>query len=336
MTGPTAPTAPGPPRRLSQRPVAAVNAGPLAGITFRPGIEGDLAECNRIWRESIDAYLLPMGFPPLPTDNPALRRLHAHTLATDPSRFVVAEHRRLPGRRRVVAFGSAVERGPLWFLSMLFVEPGRQARGVGRSLLERILPAPLDGRVLATCTDSAQPVSNGLYASLGIVPRMPLFNLIGRPRPGSEWPPLPEGLAVQRVADYGPWRDDPEAQALDRSILGFAHPEDHRFVLEEPRRAFAYRTTDGQLAAYGYAGDVGRVGPIAVSEPGLLAPVLGHLLTAVEPRGASSVWLPGDAAEAIGVAVRGGLRIEGFPILAGWSRPFADFTRYVPTSPGLI
>jgi len=42
------------------------------------GTELDLPECNRIWREGIDAYLLPMGFPPLPTDNPSLRRLHAH------------------------------------------------------------------------------------------------------------------------------------------------------------------------------------------------------------------------------------------------------------------
>ena len=99
---------------------------------------------------------------------------------------------------------------------------------------------------------------------------------------------------------------------------------------------FAYRGADGRLAGYGYAGDVGRVGPIAVERPELLAPVLGHLLRTVEPRGASSVWLAGDAGEAIRVAIDGGLRIDGFPILAGWSRPFADFTRYVPTSPGLI
>ena len=313
-----------------------MTTGAVAGITFRAGGERDLPECNRIWREGIDAYQVPMGFPPLPEDNPSLRRLHAHTLATDPSRFVVAERRKRAGRGRVVAFGSAVERGPLWFLSMLFVEPGEQARGVGRGLLAQILPAPLDSRVLATCTDSAQPVSNGLYASFGIVPRMPLFNLIGRPRPDFDWPRLPKGVVAQRVADYEAWREDPQVHALDRSILGFDHPEDHAFVLGEPRRAFAYRSPSGDLAAYGYAGDVGRVGPIAVTDPALLAPVLGHLLAEVEPRGASSVWLPGDAGEAIRVAVRGGLRIEGFPILAGWSRPFADFTRYVPTSPGLI
>jgi len=310
--------------------------GGPAGISFRAGSERDLPECNRIWREGIDAYLLPMGFPPLPTDNAGLRRLHAHTLATDPARFVVAERRGRGGGKRVVAFGSAVERGDVWFLSMLFVEPKEQARGVGRALLAEILPARLNGRVLATCTDSAQPVSNGLYASLGIVPRMPLFNLIGRPAPDAPWPILPEDLSVERVADDEAWTADPEVQALDRALLGFAHPEDHAFVLGEPRRGFAYRTGNGRLAAYGYAGDVGRVGPIAVTSPELLTPVLGHLLRTVEPRGASSVWLPGDAGDAIRVAIRAGLRIEGFPILAGWSRPFADFSRYVPTSPGLM
>lgn len=308
----------------------------LAGISFRPGTERDLPECNRIWREGIDAYLLPMGFPPLPTDNPGLRRLHAHTLATDPTRFAVAERQVRGGRQRVVAFGSAVERGPVWFLSMLFVDPREQARGVGRALLAEILPRPRDGRILATCTDSAQPISNGLYASLGIVPRIPLFNLVGRPWRDGAWPPLPDAITAERVDDRPGWQSDAEVQELDRSVLGFAHPEDHAFVLEEPRHCFAYRGRDGSLAGYGYAGEVGRVGPIAVSDPDLLAPVLGHLLAAVEPRGASSVWLPGDAGEAIGAAIRAGLRMEGFPILAGWSRPFADFTRYVPTSPGLI
>ena len=310
--------------------------GPASGISYRAGTQRDLPECNRIWREGIDAYLLPMGFPPLPLDNPSVRRLHAHTLATDPARFVVAERSRGGGGKRVVAFGSAVERGNLWFLSMLFVEPRVQARGIGRGLLAELLPAPLNGRVLATCTDSAQPISSGLYATLGIVPRMPLLNLIGRPAPEAPWPALPEAITAQRVVDHESWTRDPEVQAIDREIIGFGHPEDHAFVLGEPRRGFAYRDAEGRLAGYGYAGDVGRVGPIAVTGPKLLAPVLGHLLRTVEPRGASSVWLPGDAGEAIRVAIRAGLRTEGFPILAGWSRPFADFTRYVPTSPGLI
>jgi hypothetical protein len=198
-----------------------------------------------------------------------------------------------------------------------------------------MLPLPLEGRVLATCTDSAQPVSNGLYATHGIVPRMPLFNLVGRPRPGFDWPALPEGVGAERVTDPARWRDGADLAAFDRELLGFEHPEDHRFVQEEPRHAFAFRGADGGLLGYGYAGEVGRVGPIAVADATLLTPVLGHVLAAVEPRGASAVWLPGAADDVIATAIRAGLRMDGFPILVGWSRPFADFTRYVPISPGL-
>lgn len=307
-----------------------------SGVVIRRATEADLPDCHRVWRDGIIDYTKPLGFPELPEDNPGVRRLHAHALATDPGRFLVAELTDHAGKSHVAAFGSAVERGPLWFLSMLFVEPAEQARGLGRALLERMLPLPLEGRVLATCTDSAQPISNGLYATLGIVPRMPMFNLIGRPLPGFAWPALPDGVAGERVADPARWRDGAELAAFDRALLGFAHAEDHRFVQDEPRHAFAFRGAHGMLLGYGYAGEIGRIGPIAVADRALLMPALGHLLAAVEPRGASAVWLPGATDDTIATAINAGLRIEGFPILAGWSRPFADFTRYVPISPGLI
>ena len=308
----------------------------MAGIEIRPAVVADLDDCHRIWRDALDDYQGRMGFHPLPDDNPGVRRLHAHTLATDPNRFLVAERGSRRSERRVVAFGSAVERGALWFLSMLFVEPREQARGLGRALLAQMLPRESDGRVLATCTDAAQPVSNGLYATLGIVPRVPMFHLIGRPDPGFEWTPLPAGVTAERIADPAAWRHSAELAAFDRALLGFVHPQDHRYIQDEPRHAFAYRRVDGTLAGYGYAGEIGRLGPIAVSEAGLLSPVLGHLLGAVQPRGASAVWLPGAAGAAIATAIRSGLRIEGFPILVGWSRPFVDYERYVPISPGLV
>ena len=307
-----------------------------SGATIRRATEPDLPECHRVWRDGIIGYTKALGFPTLAEDNPGVRRLHAHILGTDPGRFLVAEVADVSGDRHIAAFGSAVERGPLWFLSMLFVEPGEQARGLGRALLERMLPSPLDGRVLATCTDSAQPASNGLYATLGIVPRMPAFSIVGRPAPGFAWPALPEGVGAERVPDPAAWRDGAELAAFDRSVLGFARPEDHRFVQAEPRHAFAFRGTNGALVGYGYAGEIGWIGPIAVADRSLLTPVLGHLLAAVEPRGASAVWLPGATDDAIATAIRAGLRIDGFPILVGWSRPFLDFTRYVPISPGLI
>jgi GNAT superfamily N-acetyltransferase len=310
-------------------------------LTLRPATARDLPGCEAVWRDGLNGYLRPLGVPDVPLENPGLRRLHAHTLATDPERFWVAAG----PDGSIAGFGSAVLRGPVWFLSMLFVEPADQARGLGRSLLERILPAATsDGITLATATDSVQPISNALYASIGIVPRIPTFNLVGRPRPDAAFPDLPSGLRAQPLDGDGGGANaagagaalEVEIDELDRSAVGFAHPEDHGFIHRDSRLGFAYRDASGRLLGYGYASEAGRVGPIAAREPSLLAPILGHVLTAIEPRGASSVWLPGPADQAITVALRAGLRIEGFPVLLCWSQPFADFARYVPISPGLL
>ena len=325
---------------MSERRRSPSRSRGLDGVTFRYATEADLPECSRIHRVGIDDYLGRMAFPPMPVENPGLLRLHAHTLASDPTRFQVAERRGRGGKPRMVAFGSAVERGPMWFLSMLFVEPADQARGLGRALLDRILPEELDGRLLATCTDSAQPVSNGLYASYGIVPRMPFLNLLGRPREGWTPPPLPAGVTASRAEPASDGRlapdDQAELDALDLATNGWTHPQDHAYDLRERPWLFRYRDGSGRLVGYGYTSEVGRAGPIAVTDESLLWPVAAHLLTAVPPRGASSIWFGGQASEAIAAGIRAGMRLEGFPILACWSEPYADYTRYVPTSPGLI
>jgi hypothetical protein len=158
-----------------------------------------------------------------------------------------------------------------------------------------------------------------------------VFNLVGRPDRGAGLPPLPTGIRAMPLGDTGA-----ELDALDAPVLGFAHPEDHAFVRADSRTGFAYRDGDGRLAGYGYASEAGRVGPIAVRDADLLAPVLAHVLATVVPRGASSAWLPGTAGPALAATIGAGLRIEGFPVLLCWSRPFVDLGRYIPISPGLL
>ena len=46
--------------------------------------------------------------------------------------------------------------------------------------------------------------------------------------------------------------------------------------------------------------------------------------------------MPGAAGSAVTTLLAAGLRFEDFPILVGWNRPFADFERYLPISPGLL
>ena len=75
---------------------------------------------------------------------------------------------------------------------------------------------------------------------------------------------------------------------------------------------------------------------MASRDADLLAPILGHLSSAVTPRGAFATWLPGTADGAVVAALRAGFRLEPFPILLCWDRPFADLSRYLPISPGLL
>ena len=316
-------------------------------LAYRPARGDELADCAAIWRVSINDYLRPLGQAEIPDEVAGLLRLYGHLQATDPERFVVGTQpdEAVEGGERVVAFASAVRRERLWFLSMCFVLPEAQGAGVGRELVGRVGPPPEDGDVVrATATDSAQPISNALYASLGMVPRMPLLDLIGDVRHPEAFGVLPTGVRpvpFEEIADGPPGgvghaRLADEVDTLDRELLGVAHPIDHRFLRTEGRRGWLYLGPDGTALGYGYAAEAGRVGPVAVRDEALIAPILGHLTGAVVPRGAFAIWLPGSADRAVVAALGAGLRLEPFPILLCWDRPFADFARYLPISPGLL
>jgi GNAT superfamily N-acetyltransferase len=310
--------------------------------TYRTATPADLPACATIWRVAVNDYTGRLNLPEIPDDLAAILRLHRHLQATDPAGFLVAEQPTADGGLRIVAFASAVQRGAVWFLSMLFVLPEAQAAGIGRSLVTRLLP-PAGTAVLATCTDAAQPISNGLYASLGMAPRLPLIRLVGLVERPAELPDLPEGVRSIRFDEVDGGGDriggaalEDELAALDRDAAGFEHPADHAMVRAEGRLGFLFLGPDGGPVGYGYASEAGRVGPVAVHDRALLGPVIGYLVTAIRPRGVFGLWLPGAAEETIGPLLRAGFRLEGFPCLLCWDRPFADFARYVPISPGLL
>lgn len=327
------------------------------GITYRPPRPEELADCALVWHASVNDYMTRLGHPlPPPVLEPALR-LGEHLLATDPEHFRVAVESSSAGRRdRIVGFGIGLQREHVWFLSQLYVLPELQHRGIGRALLSLVLPsAPEAGAadagrgagVLATCTDSAQPISNALYGKLGIVARLPVFNLVGRLSSPSALPSLPEGIEAvaleppelishRNPAAPGKAELFQTIDAIDRDVLGYAHQPDHVFLRVQGRTGFLYRTTAGEPLGYGYSSQVGRFGPVALLDETLTAPVIGHLMRAIEPRGAATVWVPGANDRAMVALLRAGLRIEGFPAMFCWTRPFAAFERYLPASLALL
>ena len=275
------------------------------GCDPRTGPRADeLPTCAEIWRDCINDYIAPASTSRTsPTRSPRSCGCTRHLQATDPERFIAATADRRPAGR---ASPRRVVRERLWFLSMCFVLPEVQGAGVGRALLDRVLPdrPRRDGR--ATATDSAQPISNALYASFGIVPRVPLLNLIGLPGRPEAFGVLPSGHPAGPVrgrrrsaAGRRPGIDEPRptpSTTLDRELLGVAHPD--RPSVPAPggpaRLAVSRARTAPRWATATRARPVGS-GPVAVRDAALLAPILGHLTTAVVPRGAFALWLPGTA-----------------------------------------
>ena len=313
---------------------------PAASVTLRLVQPDELGTCAAIWRTSINDYIGRLGQPAVPPEVNPVTRLYVHLQATDPERFVVAT---AGADDRIVAFGAAVVRERLWYLSMLFVLPEFQGSGVGRGLLERLLPDDAT-MARATATDSAQPISNALYSTHGIVPRIPLLSLTGLPRRPEAFGALPSGIVALPFDELAAGPPDglghrmlvDAIDDLDREVIGVAHPLDHRFLRTESRHGWLYRGPDGTPVGYGYAGEAGRVGPVAVRDEALLAPILGHLTSAVVPRGAFALWVAGSADRAVVAALAAGFRLDAFPVLLCWDRPFADFSRYLPISPGLL
>ena len=316
----------------------------LPPIDFRRARDEDIPRCAEVWLTATNHYVTALNQPPLPDDLSIIGKLYVHLRATDPERFVVAvtPDGAEPGADRVIGFAVALLRDHVWFLSMLFVLPDVQLRGLGRELLRRVLPQNGAITVRATATDSAQPISNALYSTYGIVPRMPLFSLIGLPSSLDTFEPLPSGVtpvAFTSIVDgdsNGHRRLATSVDALDRELLGFTRSVDHRFMREQDRRGWLFHGPDGAALGYGYSSPSGRLGPILVRDPALLGPALGHLLGAVEPRGAFLTWIPGAADRALLPALAAGLRLDPFPILLCWDHAPTDFERYLPISPGML
>jgi GNAT superfamily N-acetyltransferase len=331
-------------------------------VAYRPGREGDIDACIRTWRAGTEAYQARLGLPPVPDDLGPLRRLLNHTLTTDPERFWVAVSTAstdlVPERH--LGFASATVRDGLWFLSMLFVEPDAQAGGIGSALMDRAqagrdvdpggpaVPgpdAPLDTGIATwgMCTDTLQPISNGMYARRGMLPRVPIWRLFGEPRRWSAIPPLSASLesvpfeALAADGRDGHRRLAEAVDALDREILGVAHPADHAYLRRDGRSGFLVRERGtGRALGYGYGSPVGRLGPVAALDPALHPAILGTLVRETPALGPIAIWVPGAAAEATRALLAAGLRLDGFPALICWSAADHPFERYIPISLALV
>ena len=170
-------------------------------LHFRPATPDDVREEHAVFCRAVGELYRAHGYAWRDPPVAEFAKGRGHHLAYDAERCWVAE---LDGR--LVGYTGALLRGDTWFFSSLFVDPDVHGRGIGRRLLQ-LASSDAPPRRL-TITDSIQPISNGLYASAGMLPITPLVRLEGHgaggQRPELEpGPAMPESLAAVDAAAYG-------------------------------------------------------------------------------------------------------------------------------------
>lgn len=280
---------------------------------IRPVTEADLVEVQQVKLRAFEALMVGMGQPAPPAPTPEqlahdLGRLR-HVMANDEAESVVA----VDGDGRIVGGAFSSMRDGVWILSLLFVDPDRHSRGVGRRLMDAVTPPEGPGLIAA----SDDPRALRLYASYGFAP-WPILKASG---------PLRRPLAPpEAVIDGDP--DDPLLAEVDRHGRGVPRTADLPLLMGPGSRL---RVLPGR----GYAiADNHKVVTVAALDDDAAATLLRDALSHCEVGDAMEVyWIRAEQQWAVDVLVEAGfgLRAEG----AICSRGVPLATSYLPSGPYL-
>lgn len=238
-----------------------------------------------------------------PGATPAHRQLvrHRHLLDTDPARQVVA----VDDGDAVLGAACALVREGLWGLSLLVVRPDRQNGGVGRRLLDAVLPsasATRGGVILS----SAEPRAWRRYVRAGFDLHPALRaegvadaeSVASRTRAGSGAPAAPNHARVGGLEDL------PGLDAIDRAVRGAARSTDLAALLEGGATLL--------LADGGYAMAMGGVVMVvAATDEATASDLLRAAVATAPPGGPATVrWLTGQQQWALQVCLDLGLELH--------------------------
>ncbi len=196
----------------------------------------------------------------------------------------------------VVGMAEAIRRGSFWGLSMLFVDPGHQSRGVGRRLLEAA-HAYADGADVRMIMTSPDPRALRRYsmAGLAIHPAVEAEGTVDRTA-------IPTGLPG-RAGDV---TDVDLVADVDAGLRG-SRAEDVEFLVKQGARMEVVDSGPGR----GYAlHRRNRLTLLGATDDGTAAQLLWRVLAATE--GKAQVWCMTAGQDwAVKVALAAGMKVAG-------------------------
>ncbi len=299
-------------------------------ITFRSMTQADLAPALYIRKAAMESIATSQQF----GWTPAAPRTNEHLLNTDPDGCVVAEIDGL-----IVGFAQALQRGDIWFLAQLFVQPEVHGMGIGAGLLGLAQQYGRDnGARVFSVISTAQPVSQSLYMRHGMFAFAIGYRMSGDLEPLLK---LPEPDAnKKRIVDCSGWQD--RIADMDRELFGAERRQDHAAYIAGgvsvgDVTSFGV-TRDGALAGYGYSiADGGIIAPLAAYEPADQLPLLrmGAEWLLDHEVGTGNILVMSHNATIMTALLAAGWRIGSWTFLMA-SEQFGQFDRYHPAGGVLL
>lgn len=223
---------------------------------------------------------------------------------------------------KAVGYARSILRAGVWELTEFFVLPQRQSAGVGRDLLQRVLPGEEVRHKVIIATPDVR--AQARYLKLGVYPRFPLTYFSREPEDVTEKTDLAFVEATPTPATLSALRK------IDRQTVGHDHDEDHVWLLAE-REGYLY-VRGGDVVGYGYTGQ--SSGPFALLDEADFPAVLAHAESLAARHGRKfGVEAPLINRAAITYLLSRGYQMDSFFAFFMSEAPFGQFERYLFPSP---